>query len=119
MAGINRISGKSMPSDWSHVVQSIGVILSTSRLERYMRREFGSDLPRLVDAPITPATIIDFYAATAGAINEYEPRYRVSRMRVEGADKGHLTMRIEGVYFPRGHLGDFSVSSPQTVEVPL
>lgn len=119
MAGINRQTGKRMDSGWDHVIQSIGVLLTTSRLERYMRRAFGSDLPRLVDSPITPATVIDFYAATAGAIKEYEPRYRVSRMRVDTATKGHLQLLIEGVYFPRGHLGDFSVSVPKTVEVPL
>lgn len=108
-----------MPSDFAHVQQSIAVILTTSRLERFMRRQFGSDLPRLIDAPITPATVIEFYAATASAIAAHEPRFRVSRMRVEGAEAGHISLIAEGVYYPRGHLGDFSVSSPQTVTVPL
>ena len=119
MAGIDRITGKAIDSGWAHVQQSIGVILTTARLERYMRRAFGSDLPRLVDSPITPATIIDFYAATAGAINEYEPRFKVSRMRIDGTTGGHLMLNAEGVYYPRGHLGDFTVSQPKTASVPL
>lgn len=114
------MTGKALTDNWAHTVQSIGVLLTTPKASRVMRRHLGSDLPRLVDAPISPATVIDFYAATAGAINEFEPRYRVSRMRVEDATSGgHLSMLIEGVYYPRGHLGDFSISQPKTVTVPL
>lgn len=109
-----------MASGWDHVVQSIGVLLTTPKMRRVMRRYLGADLPRLVDSPISQVTLIDFYAAIADAINNYEPRFKVSRMSIEDATTaGQLTISAEGVYYPRGHLGDFSVSQPATVSVPL
>ena len=119
MAGIDRITGKWMPSGWDHVAQSIGMLLTTAFKSRVMRRQVGADMPRMVDMPITPANVIDFYAAAAKAIADHEPRFRVSRMAVDTAAAGELNLSADGVYYPRGHLGDFSVSVPQTVAVPL
>jgi len=119
MPGVNRFTGKPLLDGWTHTVQSLGVLFTTPKVSRVMRRHLGTNMPRLVDAPISPVTLIDFYAAIAEAA-KYEPRYRVSRMAVEGATSGgHLTIAIQGVYYPRGHLGDFSVSEPKTVKVPL
>lgn len=103
---------------FDHVSQSIAVLLTTPKMSRVMRRHIGADMPRMVDAPINPNTVIDFYAAVADALR-LEPRFKVSRMRVEGVTAGSIALLAEGVYYPRGHLGDFSVSTPKTVTVPL
>jgi phage baseplate assembly protein W len=118
MAGMDRNTGKALIG-FAHVEQSIGVLLTTPRMRRVMRRAFGSDLVRLVDAPINQASLIEFYAATAKAINMYEPRFRVSRLTVEGAERGRIKLRAEGTYYPRGHLGDFSISSAEVTAVLL
>jgi phage baseplate assembly protein W len=119
MAGLDRITGKPLDG-WAHVAQSIAVLLTTPKASRVMRRHFGSDLPRLVDKPLSPATIVDFYAATAGAIGAFEPRFKIVRMKVGGATaNGELTLDCEGIYFPRGHLGDFSVSVPERITVAV
>lgn len=118
MAGLNRITG-ALLSGWAHVEQSVAVLITTALGSRVMRRDVGSKLPRLVDAPISPATLIDFYAATVGVIDKWEPRFRVNRMRAEQPTHGHLILHAEGIYFPRGHLGDFTVKEPKTVSVPL
>lgn len=119
MTGVDRLTGKPL-SGWPHVAQSIGVLFTTPKASRVMRRHIGSNLPRLVDSPISPVTVINVYAAVAEVLTDFEPRFSVSRMRVNDATAdGHLTVGIEGVYFPRGHLGDFSVSEPKTVSVPL
>lgn len=118
MSGVDRHTGRVI-SGFDHVVQSLRVLFTTSKMARVMRRHIGTNMPRMVDAPISPVTLIDFYAAIAEAA-KYEPRFRVSRMAVEGATSGgHLTIAIQGVYYPRGHLGDFSLSEPKTVKVPL
>jgi phage baseplate assembly protein W len=119
MAGIDRITGKWLDDGWAHTAQSIAVLLTTTYRSRVMRRGVGADMPRMVDKPITPATVIDFYSAASRAIAKHEPRFRVSRMGVDTATPGELNLSAVGVYFPRGHLGDFSVSVPQTVSVPL
>lgn len=85
-----------------------------------MRRHVGADLTRLVDSPISPVNLINFFAGIAEAVDAFEPRFRLSRMKpTEETSGGNLVIEIEGVYYPRGHLGDFSVSEPKTVSVPL
>ena len=118
MAGVNRLTGKPL-SGWDHVAQSLGVLFTTPRLSRVMRRHLGSNVPRLVDAPMSPVTIIDVYAAMADAIR-FEPRFQVSRFSVvEATTAGQLTIAVEGIYFPRGHLGDFTVQEPKIENVTL
>lgn len=118
MAGLDRITGKLL-TGWKHVEQSVAVLITTALGSRTHRRGVGSRLTRLTDSPISPSTIIDFYAATAGVIDKWEPRFRVTRMRAEEPTKGHLILTAEGVYFPRGHLGDFTVQEPKNVSVQL
>lgn len=119
MAGMDRNTGKALDG-WGHVAQSLGDLFTTPRASRVLRRAYGSDLPRMVDLPMSPATIIDFYAAVAGAIDAYEPRFKVTQMQVSGAGRdGHLTFDIRGIYYPRGAQGDFSVRVPQSTSVAV
>jgi hypothetical protein len=118
MAGIDRTTGK-MLDGWAHVEQSLKVLITTSLGSRVERRDIGSRLPRLVDSPISAHTLVDFYAATAGVIDKWEPRFRLTRVNMSMPETGHLLIEAEGIYFPRGHLGDFSVQQPKTVSVSL
>lgn len=118
MAGIDRITGK-MLDGWAHVEQSLKVLITTALGSRVERRDIGSRLPRLVDSPISALTLVEFYAATAGVIDKWEPRFRLVRVTMGQPENGHLSINAEGIYFPRGHLGDFSIQAPKTVSVPL
>ena len=118
MAGMDRNTGKPL-SDWPHVVQSLGVIMSTRKMTRVVRRAFGSELPALVDAPISPKTVIDFYSAAAKAIAAYEPRFRVKRFSIEDASPGRLTIAARGIYYPRALQGDLSVFETRTASITL
>lgn len=89
--------------------QSIATILETPRGTRVMRRRFGSELPRLVDRAMNPMTLIEWYAAVPDALNAEEPRFRLTRTTlVSSNDNGHNEFEIIGIYYPRGHLGDYS-----------
>lgn len=115
--GVSAVTGKRL-SDWKHVEQSIGKILKTPIGARVMRRDFGSDLPDLVDQKMTPRNILAVYAAAATAIEKWEPRFRMKRGQVLRATAvGQLHLVVTGVYFPRGHLGDYSVSEDRTARV--
>jgi hypothetical protein len=118
MAGLNRFTGRVLEG-WDHVAQSLNVLITTALNQRVMRRDIGSNLPRLVDSPISAATLIDFYAATAGVVDKWEPRFKLTRVTMAMPEKGQLSINAEGVYFPRGHLGDFSIQQPKNVSVPL
>lgn len=118
MSGLNRETGKLLDG-WSHVEQSLTVLITTTLGSRVERRDIGSRLPRLVDAPISAHTLVDFYAATAGVIDKWEPRFRLTRVSMGQPETGHLMIDAEGIYFPRGHLGDFSIQEPKTVSISL
>ena len=118
--GMDRTTGK-MLVGWNHVEQSIRVIFMTRFHERVLRGWVGSFVPHLLGQSAIERVITRFYWAIASAIDIWEPNYRINRVRVDlradqinasqltSADelrKGHLSTKVEGVYRPRGHLGD-------------
>jgi len=115
--GMDRYTGK-MITGWDHVVQSMLLIFSTRYHERVLRRWCGSFVPHLIGNNATETTITRFYWAIATGIDLWEPNYRIQRVRVgtradgtsltstEELRTGHLTTAMEGVYRPRGHLGN-------------
>lgn len=117
--GVDRHTGK-MITGWDHVVQSLLLIFSTRYHERVLRRWAGSFVPHLIGENATIPTIARFYWAIATGIDLWEPNYRMQRVRVgtrangssltsaEELRTGHMTTAMEGVYRPRGHLGDAS-----------
>lgn len=117
--GIDRVTGKLL-RDFDHVRQSIGIILTTPIGSRVMRREFGSELFDMIDRPMTDRVILAIYAAAVTAIARWEPRYALTGCRVTraGAD-GVIGLELNGTYFPRGHLGDFTPAGDQRIIVPI
>ncbi len=105
---------------WDHVVQSIIMILTTPVGSRVMRREFGSEVPSLIDRPITPRVILAVYAATANALRRWEPRFRLTRCELAQATAtGRLHLVLYGDYMPRGHLGDYTVEGQREATVRM
>ena len=99
MHGMNRETGKAI-EDRDHLVQSIEMILNTPIGTRVMRPDFGSELPSLVAAPMSPATDLRIYAATIDALNRSEPRLSAERVDiVERKATGELILRLTGEYY--------------------
>lgn len=117
MAGVDWNTGKPLDG-FAHVAQSFAILMTTRKRSRVQRRHVGSDMPNLVDRAISQLTIIDFYAAIADAAR-FEPRFKIGRMSTSQGDDGRPTVAIQGDYYPRGHLGDFSVSEPKTMSIAL
>lgn len=115
--GVNRHTGK-MLTGWDHVVQSLTVIFHTRYHSRVIRRWVGSLVPHLLGESAVGRAITRFYWAVATAIDLWEPNYRIQQVHVErSADgrsltspeelrRGEITTIMDGVYRPRGHLGD-------------
>jgi phage baseplate assembly protein W len=85
-----------------HLRQSIGDILRTPIGTRVMRREYGSALFALVDAPMDAVTVVDIIQATAGAIGRWEPRVRLDRVTVDAVEAGKITLALDLRYLPTG-----------------
>lgn len=64
---------------FAHVAQSIRDILTTPRGSRVLRRDYGSEIPALLDRPMNDETRLDFIVGCATALLQ-EPRVRVERV---------------------------------------
>jgi uncharacterized protein len=85
-----------------HLRQSITDILTTPIGTRVMRRDYGSRLFELVDAPMNSETLLNLYAATAGALARWEPRFRLERTLATSAAPGRVELTVTGEYLPDG-----------------
>lgn len=85
-----------------YLQQSIADILNTPIGSRVMRRDYGSRLFELIDAPTNRSTVIDIIAATAEALMKWENRLIVSAVNVTSAVAGQITLRITGKYVVDG-----------------
>ena len=101
MNGTNAQTGRSL-SGIDHLRQSLRDILTTPIGTRVMRRDYGSRIFELVDAPMNNATLLDLYAATAEAIARWEYRFQLTRVQVTSASPGHVVLSLQGRYLPDG-----------------
>ncbi|MBF3943287.1 GPW/gp25 family protein, partial [Burkholderia pseudomallei] len=79
MVGMDRWTGAPLRG-LAHLKQSIGDILGTRRGTRRERPEYGSDIPTMVDLPITRGWISSAQAEAARAIGRWEPRIKLDRV---------------------------------------
>ncbi len=101
MKGTSASTGKPL-SGVDHLRQSIRDILTTPIGSRVMRREYGSRLYQLIDAPINRSILLEIYAATAEALIRWEPRFRLQKVVAASAAPGELVLDMTGVYLPDG-----------------
>lgn len=96
MRGMDAKTGKAC-SGVAHLSQSIRDILTTPIGSRIERREYGSLLPELIDAPGNGAHVLQLYAATATALIRWEPRLRLRRVAISTTTTtGRVDVDIEG-----------------------
>lgn len=101
MNGTNALTGQRL-SGIEHLRQSIKDILATRIGTRVMRRTYGSRIPSLIDAPMNRATLMDIYAATAEALQQWEPRFALEQVQAVVASPGYLELDLYGEYLPDG-----------------
>lgn len=101
MNGTSATTGKPL-SGIEHLKQSITDILNTPKGSRVVRRDYGSDLPELVDAPMNLSTLSRIYAAAADAIRKWEPRFQVKQVIASSAQPGQVVLALYGNYLPDG-----------------
>lgn len=103
MQGMSGLSGTAAEG-LSHVRQSIRDILTTRIGTRVMRRDYGSDLWQLIDRPMNRMLKVELFAATAIALDRWEPRVRLTRIGLEDAQPGRITLSLEMLYLPEGRM---------------
>lgn len=93
MTGMDRHTGRSL-DETAHLAQSIHDILTTPKGALVMRRDYGSDLPNIIDRPLNGETIVDAYMAVAEALDRWEPRVDLTRIEVAQARAGYAEFEL-------------------------
>ena len=100
--GMSRDTGKQL-GGFDHLKQSIQDILTTPIGTRVHRRDYGSRLPRLVDRPINRSLVAELIAATAEALDRWEPRLKLEEVRVNSVtSEGQIELSLVGYYLING-----------------
>ena len=107
--GVNMETGAVL-TGWAHCVQSIRTILTTRAGSRMWRRSFGASVIGLQDRNAHPRVLLELYRDVATALARDEPGFRLETIDLVTAGRdGAFRFDLAGTYFPRGHLGDFSI----------
>ena len=102
MRGMSRFIGTGLEGH-SHIFQSIRDILSTPVGSRVMLRDYGSRIPSLVDRPQNELLDVELQAATAEALQKWEPRFKLTNVYVFArSPSGRVGIDIEGVIVSDG-----------------
>ncbi|MCX3065206.1 GPW/gp25 family protein [Wolbachia endosymbiont of Drosophila pseudotakahashii] len=101
MRGMDVNTGKELEGI-EHLKQSIVDILTTPIGSRIMRREYGSRLSELIDRPINRDFTLEIYAATAEALQKWETRFKLEKVKITEVKEGKVTIDLEGLYLPNG-----------------
>lgn len=102
MRGMNRFVGTGIEGD-RHLVQSIHDILTTRLGSRVMLHEYGSRLPDLIDRPQGELLDVELQAATAEALDRWEPRFKLTSVWISSRSAaGRITIGIEGTIVADG-----------------
>jgi phage baseplate assembly protein W len=100
--GMSRTSGSAL-GGFDHLRQSIWDILTTPIGSRVHRRDYGSRLPYLVDRPINSSLVAELVAATAEALDRWEPRLRLEQVKVDNvSSNGQIELSLIGYYLLNG-----------------
>ena len=102
MAGMSRDNGEAL-GGFDHLRQSIQDILTTPIGTRVHRRDYGSRLPRLVDRPINNSLVAEMVAATAEALDRWEPRLKLEKINIDSVSAdGQISLSLVGYYLLNG-----------------
>ena len=112
MTGMSATTGRALESA-AHIAQSMRDILSTPIGSRVMRRDYGSQVPELIDQPMNPATRLRTMSAAVTALVRWEPRIRIASVRfwIDAEGKPVLDVEADRVDGPRREpLGALSIA---------
>jgi len=93
MIGMNKHTGRKIEGE-AHLAQSILDILTTPKGSLVMLRDYGSDLPDVIDQPLNGETMIDAYLATAEALDRWEPRIDLARIELVATRAGYAEFEL-------------------------
>jgi phage baseplate assembly protein W len=101
MTGVSATTGKPL-NGMDHLRQSIRDILTTRIGTRVMRRDYGSNVPNVIDSPVNDFFAVDLYVAVAEALAKWEPRFALRETAFVAKGDGVIEFTFKGIYLPDG-----------------
>ena len=93
---MSRFTGNPI-GEYEALVQRLATILATPVGSRVFMREFGSELPRLVDKPMNQIFPMLVFHATADAIERWEPLFKLERTELIDMGDGKSELVLHGL----------------------
>jgi len=93
---MNANTGKKLEG-LEHLKQSIIDILTTPIGSRIMYRDYGSRLFELVDRPVNRDFTLEIYAAVAEALQKWERRLKLEKVKIEEVKEGKVIISLAGI----------------------
>ncbi|EGG0261964.1 baseplate assembly protein [Salmonella enterica] len=84
-------------SDTDHLRQSVSDILRTPLASRVMRRDYGSLIPDLIDAPQNDVTRLQCMSAAVIALTKWEPRIALNQVDIRWLKDGRAEAALSGI----------------------
>ncbi|MCW8199297.1 hypothetical protein D8B23_12895 [Verminephrobacter aporrectodeae subsp. tuberculatae] len=109
---MNRLDGRAI-TGVEHLRQSVADILTTPIGSRVMRREYGALLYELLDHPDNAATLARIFSAVASALMRWEPRLRLTQIRLTRSTPGRADITLDGLYLQP------SIKTPQVLSLSV
>ncbi len=97
MIGMDRRNGQPL-GGLAHLKQSIEDILGTPLGSRRMRPEYGSQLRRKVDLPLSEGWNSAVQAEVARSLGRWEPRIRLQSVKISAVLGGRVSLLLSGLY---------------------
>ena len=99
--GMNRHNGEAISDTaggpaggQAHLAQSILDILTTPVGTRVMLRDYGCELPAILDQPMNGEMLVDATMAVAEALDRWEPRIELARVRLVDVAAGQAQFEL-------------------------
>ena len=100
---------------WDRTLQGLVICIETQIRERVQHRDFGSETESIVDRPQNQDQLVNLFVAIQDAIEPRlvnglwygEPCFAMTQIRADLSTPAHPKIKVTGVEFPNGHLGDF------------
>lgn len=108
MIGMDRHTGQPI-SGIEHLRQSIADVLSTPIGSRRHRPEYGSKVRAYVDMPVNEGWKSSVQAEAVRALQRWEPRLKLERVRVLAVLGGKIDLSLAGEYLGDSFVVEVSV----------
>lgn len=92
---MNRLTGETITDETAHIKQSVGDILTTQIGTRIQRRDYGSNIPKLIDRPINHALMLQIASCAVMALAKWEPRLKITQFKPKLKD-GKIIATLKG-----------------------